>query len=92
MESIKKKSTINKKKKNHDKIWSLAKFKLNSVKVLISKALIYSNFSHDEFVLINKYTKRIWWNQTFQWQIKVIVWNLIVWNVEKIQKVKTQKL
>ena len=31
----------------------LAKSKLNSIKVLISKALIDTNISHDEFVLIN---------------------------------------
>ena len=39
------KSIINKKKKKYDKISSLAKFKLNSVEVLISKALIDSNIS-----------------------------------------------
>ena len=32
--------------------WSLAKSKWNSVDVLISKALIDSNSSHDKFVLI----------------------------------------
>ena len=31
----------------------LAKSKLNSIEVLISKALSNSNISHDEFVLIN---------------------------------------
>ena len=31
----------------------LAKSKLNSIEVLISKALIDSNVSHDEFVLIS---------------------------------------
>ena len=35
----------------------LAKSKLNSVKVLISKALIDLNISHDEFVLINNVLK-----------------------------------
>ena len=47
------KSIIKKKKKKHDKIVLLAKSKLNSIEVLISKALIDSNISHDEFVLIN---------------------------------------
>ena len=42
-----------KKKKRHDKILSLAKSKLEIVEVLISKVLIDSNISHDEFVLIN---------------------------------------
>ena len=32
---------------------SLAKSKLNNVEVLISKALIDSIISHDEFVLVN---------------------------------------
>ena len=36
----------------------LAKFKLNSIKVLISKALIDSVYSHDEFVLINDVLKK----------------------------------
>ena len=44
---------IKKKKKKHDKIVLLAKSKLNSIKVLISKALIDSVISHNEFVLIN---------------------------------------
>ena len=47
------KSTIKKKKKKHDKIVLLAKTKLNSIEVLVSKALANSNVSHDEFVLIN---------------------------------------
>ena len=47
------KSIIKKKKKKHDKKVSLAKSKLNNIEVLISKALIDSNISHDEFDLIN---------------------------------------
>ena len=35
----------------------LAKFKLSSIKVLLSKALINSNISHDEFVLVNNLLK-----------------------------------
>ena len=35
----------------------LAKSKLNSIDFLISKALIYSVLSHDEFVLINTMLK-----------------------------------
>ena len=42
------KSMIKKKKKKHDKIVLLAKSKLNSIKVLISKALIDSNINHEE--------------------------------------------
>ena len=33
------------------------KFKLNSLEALISKVLINSNISHDEFVLINNVLK-----------------------------------
>ena len=36
----------------------LAKSKLNSIEVLISKALIDSNISDDEFVLINNILKK----------------------------------
>ena len=46
-------SIIKKKKKKHYKIVLLAKSKLSSIEVLISKALIDSNISYDEFVLIN---------------------------------------
>ena len=35
----------------------LAKFKLNSIQVLISKVVIGSVISHDEFVLINSVRK-----------------------------------
>ena len=51
------KSIIKIKKKKHDKIVLLAKSKLNSIEVLISKALIDSVISHDEFVLINNVPK-----------------------------------
>ena len=45
--------SINKKKKlKHNKIVLLAKSKLNSVEVLISKALIDSVISHDEFKIL----------------------------------------
>ena len=50
----KNKSVIKKKKKKHNTIIVLlGKYKPNSVEVLISKSLIYSVISHDEFVLIN---------------------------------------
>ena len=44
-------------KKKHDEIVLLAKSKLNSIEVLIFKALIDSIISHDEFVLINNVLK-----------------------------------
>ena len=54
------KSKIKKKRKKHDKTVFLAKSKLNSVEVLISKALIDSNISHDEFILINNMLKEFY--------------------------------
>ena len=51
------KSIIKEKKKKHDKIMLLAKSKLTSIEVLISKALIDSIIIHDEFVLINNLLK-----------------------------------
>ena len=51
------KSIIKKKKKKHDKIVLLAKSKLNSIEVVISKDLIDSVVSPDEFVLINNVLK-----------------------------------
>ena len=55
--AIKKYSIIKKKKKKHDKIVLLEKSKLNSMEVLISKVLIDSVISHDEFVLVNNVPK-----------------------------------
>ena len=47
------KSIIKKKKKKRDKIVLLRKDKFNAIEILISKALIHSYISHDEFVLID---------------------------------------
>ena len=54
---IKKYRSIIKKKKDNDKVVLLAKSKLNTIEVLISKALFDSNVSYDEFVLINNVVK-----------------------------------
>ena len=51
------KPIIKKKKKKHNKVVLLTKSKLNSKEVLISKALIDSVISHDEFFLINNVLK-----------------------------------
>ena len=51
------KSIIKKKKKKHDKVVLLAKSKLNSIEVLISKTLADSSISHHEFTLINNVLK-----------------------------------
>ena len=44
------KSTIKKTKNMHDEIVLIAKYKLNSIEVLIYKVLIDSNISHDKFI------------------------------------------
>ena len=55
------KSIIKKKKKNHEKTVLLVKSKLSSIEVLISKALINLNISHDELlVLINNVLKEFY--------------------------------
>ena len=55
---IKKYKSIVKKKKNiHDKRVLLAKFKLNRIEFLISKALIGSNISHEKFDWIDNMLK-----------------------------------
>ena len=46
-----------KKKGKHGKILLSAKFKLNSIEVLISKILFDSIISNDEYVLINNVLK-----------------------------------
>ena len=54
------KSIIKKKKTKYEKIVLLAKSKLNSIEVLISKTLIDSNISHDELILINYVLKEFY--------------------------------
>ena len=51
------KSIIKKKRKKHDKIVLLVKTKLKTIQVLISRALIDSYISHDEFVSQNNILK-----------------------------------
>ena len=48
---------VEKKKKNHDKIVFVAKSKLYSIEVIISKALIDSVITHEQFLLINNVLK-----------------------------------
>ena len=54
------KSIIKKKKEENDKIGLLAKSKMNNIEFLISNALIDSNISYDEFVLINNILKEFY--------------------------------
>ena len=53
LHGIKRYKSITKKKKKHDKIILLGKDKLNAIEVLISKALMNSYVSNDEFVSVN---------------------------------------
>ena len=60
-ERNKKFKSINKKnKKKYDKIISLAKSILNSIGILISKVLIDSNISHDQYALISNVLKEFY--------------------------------
>ena len=52
------KQIIKEKKKKHDKIVLLSKSKLNNIEALISKALVESVISNDEFFLINNVLKK----------------------------------
>ena len=87
-------------KKRGDKIVLVAKPKLNSIEVLIYKALINSNIIHDEKVLINKMLKEFYdmkeeiknSNNKYKFKLYIKQCYLIVWSVEKIQKVKIQNL
>ena len=53
------KSILKKNKKKHDKTALLPKTKLNTIKVLISKALFGSYISHDKFCFNEQRVKRI---------------------------------
>ena len=96
------KSIIKKKKTKHDKRVLLAKSKLNNIKVLISKALVDSVISHDEFVLIKNVLKEYdkmkeetkdLINQFIKdFSLFIKQFYHIVLSVEKMQKVKIQKL
>ena len=54
---IKKYKPIIKKGKKHDKLVFLAKTTLNTIEFLISKALIDSSITHDEFASVNNVLK-----------------------------------
>ena len=51
-------SQSSRKKKKQDNIVLVTKTKLNTIKVLISKALIDSYINHDEFVLVNNVLRK----------------------------------
>ena len=75
----------------HDTILSIAKSKLNIVEVLISKALIYSNISYGEFILMcqKKKSKILIISKSLLY-IKQCY--LITWSVEKNTESKYPKV
>ena len=78
----------------------LAKSKLISIELLISKALVDSNIIHDEFILINNMLKEFYdmkkeikkFNKKQKFRLYIKQCYLIFWSVEKVQKVKIQNL
>ena len=52
------KPIINKKKTQHDRIVVLAKYKWNTIEVLISKAFIHSNTGHDNLVAVSNVLRK----------------------------------
>ena len=58
LQELKKYKSIIKKKKKHDKIVLLRKDKLSTIEVLISKALIDSCISHENFVSVNNVLRK----------------------------------
>ena len=56
---IKKKKTIRNKKKKHNKIFLLARSKLNSIESKISESLINNEISHEDFLTILNEEKKI---------------------------------
>ena len=73
------KSKIKKKEKKHNKIVLLGKTKLNTVEVLISRALINSFISHDEFISINSVKNMMIWKQ----KSKTLIIDKYVWYNKK---------
>ena len=93
------KSIMKKLKKKHNKVVFLAKTKLNSIEVLISKSSINWYISHDEFASVNNVLKEFdevdeigrfkQFIENFSLLIKQCY--CIVWISKKIQKVRTRE-
>ena len=99
---IKKYKSVIKKKKKHDKILLLGKDMLNTIEVLISKALINSDISCDEFASVNvsreynQMKKEIKNSETSveytiqkQWKgIALVVKNMLLTKIRVFEKLK----
>ena len=95
------KSNIRLKEKKHDQTVLSAKTELKKIEVWISRALIDSNISHDEFVSVNDVLREYGGMKEAIENLKTstvhqLVWFIykiilyVAWNLEKRQKVKTQ--
>ena len=93
------KSVIRKKKKKHNRIVLLGKSKLDTIAVLLSKALIDSYIKHDEFGSVDSMLRE--YNETKEvmkspeTSVDYIIWKqwkYIMSVVKKIQQTKIQVL
>ena len=75
------KSIIKKKKKKHDKIVLLRKDKLNTIQVLLSKALIESYIRHDKFVSVDN-VLREYYKMKKKKKILKLLWNTLNKKIE----------
>ena len=80
------KSRIKKKKKKHDKIVLLAKTNLNTIEVLISKALIELNISRDEFVSVNNVLKE--YDVSYKQEIKCKCYIFCISIIKSLKKLQ----
>ena len=67
---------LRKKKRKHDKMVFLAKSKLYSIKLLISKASIYSSISDEKFILTNNVVNEY---HNLKEEIKDLNFEIVLW-------------
>ena len=95
-----KSTNIKRKKKEHDKIALLVKSKKKYHSFYCSWSLNDSNINNDEFVLVNHVLKEYYYmkeeiknsNDKVKFKLYIKQLCLIIWNVEKVLRVKSQKL
>ena len=79
------KTTRNKKKK-HDKMVMLARSKLNSIESKLSEALINSEISHEDFIVITNEKKIVNYKKALEWWIvKEVILKKLIW-LKKVKK------
>ena len=77
------KSNIKKKEKKHDQTVLSAKAELNKIEVSISRALIDSNISHDEFVSVNDVLREYGGMKEAIKNLKTSTVHQLVWSIYK---------